>query len=101
DVLLIVQPSSLGPPQLINVVGGVRKGEPSVIFEDPFPLVVPQAGGTSKEKPPQGGMFGMGGPPPQKGDIGALWDALEIRVTGDNRARHKMPGERVTTGEVV
>ena len=38
DVLLIVQPSSLGPPQLINVVDAVRKGQPSVIFEDPYPL---------------------------------------------------------------
>ena len=37
DVLLVVQPSSLGPPQLANVVDAVKKGQPAVIFEDPFP----------------------------------------------------------------
>jgi hypothetical protein len=58
DVLLIVQPSSLGPPQLTNVVDVVRKGQASVIFEDPYPVVMP-AVGTTTEKPPQGGgMFG-------------------------------------------
>ena len=35
DALLIVQPSSLGPPQLANVVEAVKQGQPSVIFEDP------------------------------------------------------------------
>src|SRR6478736_9065298 len=44
DVLLIVQPSSLGPPQLANVVDIVKKGQASVIFEDPYPVVVPAVG---------------------------------------------------------
>jgi ABC-2 type transport system permease protein len=97
DVLLVVQPSSLGPPQLANVVDVVRKGQPAVIFEDPFPLVMPQTVGTSQDKPPQGGgMFGMGGgPPPQKGDIRALWNALEIQVTGDEGERAGVPGQVV------
>jgi len=83
DVLLIVQPSSLGPPQLINVVDAVRKGQPCVIFEDPYPVVMP-APGTTKEKQSPGGMFGMGGGGPQpKGDIRALWNVLGIQPTGD------------------
>jgi ABC-2 type transport system permease protein len=96
DVLLVVQPSSLGPPQLANVVEVVRKGQASVIFEDPYPVVMP-AVGTTIEKPPQGGgMFGMGGGGPQpKGDIRALWNALGIQPTGDE-------GElRPTKGEVI
>lgn len=95
DVLLIVQPSSLGPPQLANIVDVVSKGQPSVIFEDPYPVVMP-AVGTTVEKPPQGGMFGMGGGGPQpKGDIRALWNALGVQPTGDE-------GEmRPTKGEVV
>jgi ABC-2 type transport system permease protein len=100
DALLIVQPSTLGPPQLANVVDAVKKGQPSVIFEDPFPLVMPQAVGTTQEKPPAGGMFGMGGGPQPKGDIGALWDALEIQVTGDSRSG-KLPGMRPTHSEVI
>jgi ABC-2 type transport system permease protein len=93
DALLIVQPSSLGPPQLANVVEAVKKGQPSVVFEDPFPLVMPQAVGTNQPKPPQGGMFGMGGPPPEKGNIRALWDALELQVTGDQGELGAVPGE--------
>src|SRR5262245_37098111 len=82
DVLLIVQPSSLGPAELINVVDAVRRGQPCVIFEDPFPVVMP-APGTTKEKMAGGGMFGMGGGPQPKGDIRALWNVLGIQPTGD------------------
>jgi ABC-2 type transport system permease protein len=95
DVLLAVQPSSLGPPQLANLVDAVKKGQPTVIFEDPFPLVMSQTVGTSEEKPPQGGMFGMGGAPQPKGDIRALWNALEIQVTGDEGERAPPPGQVV------
>ncbi|HEY2413380.1 MAG TPA: Gldg family protein [Pirellulaceae bacterium] len=94
DVLLIVQPSSLGPPQLHNVVDVVTKGQASVIFEDPSPVVMPVVG-TTQEKPPQGGMFGMGGGPQPKGDIRALWNSLGIQPVGDEGER------RPTKGEVI
>jgi len=86
DALLIVQPSSLGPQQLANVVDAVTKGQPAAIFEDPFPYVMRQVGvvGTADPKPPMGGMMGMGGQPQPKGDIRALWKALGIQVTGDS-----------------
>src|SRR5262249_37869706 len=78
DALLVVQPSTLGTPQLANLVEAVKKGVPSVIFEDPEPITFrPGTVGTNQPKPPAGGMFGMGGPPPEKGDIRALWNALE------------------------
>lgn len=95
DVLLAVQPSTLGPPQLNNLVEAIRKGQPAVIFEDPFPLVMTQAVGTNQPKPPMGGMFGMGGPPPEKGDIRALWNVLEIQVTGDEGELRSIPGQVV------
>ncbi len=96
DVLLAVQPSSLGPPQLANLVEVIRKGQATVVFEDPYPVVMP-AVGTTAEKPPQGGgMFGMGGGGPQpKGDIRALWDTLGIQPTGDDGAPRPMKGEVV------
>jgi ABC-2 type transport system permease protein len=93
DVLLIVQPSSLGPQQLFNVVEAVRAGQPAVIFEDVMPRFIPVPG-TADPKPPQG-MFGMGGPPPEKGDIRALWDALGISVTGDTATPGPVPAEVV------
>src|SRR4029078_11603872 len=94
DVLLAVQPSSLGPPQLNNLVDVVRKGQACVIFEDPYPVVMP-AVGTAQEKPPQGGMLGMGAGPQPKGDIRALWTALGIQPPGDDGS------PRASKGEVV
>jgi ABC-2 type transport system permease protein len=96
DVLLVVQPSSLGPQQLANVTDAVKKGQPTAIFEDPFPYVMNQVVGTAEEKAPQGGMFGMGGQPQPKGDIRALWEVLGIQVTGDaGNARGPVPAEIV------
>jgi ABC-2 type transport system permease protein len=86
-VLLVVQPSSLGPQQLANLTDAIRQGQPAAIFEDPAPLVMSQVVGTAQDKPPQGGMFGMGGQPQPKGDIRALWDVLGIQVTGDLGSR--------------
>jgi ABC-2 type transport system permease protein len=83
DVILVVQPSSLGPQQLANVVDAVSKGQPAAIFEDPYPYMMNQVVGTADPKPPMGGgMFG-GGQPQPKGDIQALWKVLGIEVTGE------------------
>ncbi|MEX2173914.1 MAG: Gldg family protein [Pirellulaceae bacterium] len=83
DVLLVVQPSSLGPPQLSNLVEAVKRGQPTAIFEDPFPRVMAHVPGTAQPKQAQGGMFGMGGQAEPKGDMRPLWNALGIEVTGD------------------
>ena len=91
DVLLVVQPSALGPLELNNVVDAIKKGQPAAVFEDPLPYVMGQTVGTAQEKPPMGGgMFG-GGQPQPKGDIRALWTALGITVTGDGGPREPTP----------
>jgi ABC-2 type transport system permease protein len=89
DVLLVVQPSSLGPQQLFNVVESIKQGQPAVVFEDAMPRVI-MVPGTADPKQPQG-MFGMGGPPQEKGDIRALWNALGISVTGDTGVAGPIP----------
>ncbi len=76
DVLLAVQPSSLTEPQLQNFLEVVRSGRPTAIFEDPFPLLFP-APGTSQPKRGGGNMF-MPRQPQPKGDIGQLWDLLDV-----------------------
>ena len=38
DALFAVQPSSLSPEQMKNFITAVKKGMPTAIFEDPFPL---------------------------------------------------------------
>lgn len=86
DVLLVVQPSSLEPAQLDNLLQAVENGQPTAIFEDPLPAMMRQVTPTSQPKPPRGGgMMGMrGGPPPEKCDIKKLWDLLNIKVVGKN-----------------
>ncbi len=39
DVLLAVQPSSLGPAEMDNFVAAVENGQPTAIFEDPAPVL--------------------------------------------------------------
>lgn len=81
DVLMVVQPSSLGPEELTNLVEAVQSGIPTAIFEDPLPQFYNMPGtGDPKQSP--GGMFGGGGQEP-KGDIRALWDALGISIQGE------------------
>lgn len=87
DVVLLIQPSSLGPAELENVVQMVKNGQPTAIFEDPLAVIgemqaVPGTG-MPKRQNPMAQMFGGGGPPPPKGDITRLWDALGIEVEGE------------------
>ncbi len=83
DVLLAVQPSSLNPAQLENFVAAIRNGQPTAIFEDPYPFFNRSTPGTAEPKRPQGGMFGMGGGPAEpKGDLRRLWNTLGIEMIG-------------------
>jgi ABC-2 type transport system permease protein len=87
DVLLAVQPSSLSPEQMDNFIDVVKSGQPTAIFEDPFPLPTffPNVPGTAQPKrPPQQNPFMMQQQPPQpKGDIERLWELLGVRMAGD------------------
>ncbi len=79
DVLLAVQPSSLGPEQMVNFVAAVRSGQPAAIFEDPLPVLMTGVPGTSQPRQgPMGPMAMFGGQSPPKGDIGMLWEALGV-----------------------
>jgi ABC-2 type transport system permease protein len=78
DVLLAVQPSSLGPEQMEHFIAAVRGGQPTAIFEDPMPLVDVPATSAPRRQP--GGMQAMMMQPQQmpKGDIKPLWDMLGV-----------------------
>jgi len=82
DVLLVVQPSMLGPQELDHLVDAVRAGIPTAILEDPHPHFFPaQVPGTAELKQQQGmSMFGGGGGPLPKGDIEQLWKTLGIKM---------------------
>jgi len=83
DALMVVQPSSLTPPQLENLLAAIRAGQPTAIFEDPMPFWFRGTPGTSQPKMPRGGMMGMRQPPEPKGDIQRLWDLLGIEMIGE------------------
>src|SRR5439155_511328 len=78
DVLLAVQPSSLGQPQMDNFIAAIKSGQATAIFEDPVPYyargTVP---GTNDEKRPSQMMREM---PPPKGDLARLWDFLGVKM---------------------
>ncbi|HEY3394638.1 MAG TPA: Gldg family protein [Lacipirellulaceae bacterium] len=89
DVLLAVQPSGLSPEAMDHFVEAVKSGQPTAIFEDPYPWpgLYPDVVGTAQPKRPgggmMGGMFGGGGPPQPKGDISQLWKLLGVEMNGD------------------
>ena len=80
-VLLAVQPSSLGPEQMVNFVAAVKAGQPVAIFEDPLPVLMQGVPGTSQPRRGPGGPMAMFGQQSQpKGDINLLWEALGTRL---------------------
>jgi ABC-2 type transport system permease protein len=79
DALLVVQPSSMTPGQLANLVKAVEQGVPTAIFEDPVPVFF-RVPGTGMPKPPAG--FMMQQAPQEKADLRPLWDAIGIQVLG-------------------
>ncbi len=87
DVLLAVQPSSLGPQQMAHFIAAVKNGQPTAIFEDPFPAMSVDVAGTAAEKQPPGGMNPMmmgRQPPAPKGNIAPLWAMLGVDFDGSD-----------------
>lgn len=81
DVMLALQPSSLGPAEMENFVAAVKAGQPVAIFEDPLPVLMTGVPGTSQPRRGQGGpmaMFQQQGQP--KGDLELLWNALGVEL---------------------
>ncbi len=77
DVLIAVLPSSLDQAQMGNLVDYVKKGKPTLIFDDPLPAFNPGMA-PKQPKPRQGGMM-MGGPPPEmKADGGKATSLVNL-----------------------
>ena len=81
DVMLAVQPSSLGPEEINNFINAVKAGVPTAIFEDPI-VALSAVPGTGDPKQPGNQMMMMGQGPQPKGDIRPLWRALGIEIPG-------------------
>ncbi len=94
DVLLAVMPSSLTEPQMANLINYIKKGRPTLIFDDPYPWVFNSAFGVTQAprlpKPAPGGQFGgmMGmnrQQAPPKADDGRATSLLNVlHIAWDN-----------------
>lgn len=80
DVLMVVQPSSLAPEAMDNVIKAIQSGQPTLIFEDPLPMFLAAPGTGDPRRNPAQMMGMMGQPPPPKADIQKLWDAIGVEV---------------------
>lgn len=97
--LLVVQPSSLTPPQLSNLSDAVLAGIPTAIFEDPFPFWMQEVPGTDQPKMPRQPMGMMMPPPPQeKGNLDAFFGRLGIRMLGDRFEKTEEDLARMSRG---
>lgn len=77
DVLLVAQPSSLTQKQIDNLTAYVKRGGPTLLFLDPYPMVN-QAIAPEVPRMPPGGPFGGGPPPEPKGNLTPLLELLGI-----------------------
>jgi len=86
--LLVVQPSSMGPIDMDNLIYAIKQGQPVAVFEDPRPMFM-QAPATGEPRPSPGGMMGRQQRPQPKADIKKLWKTLGIKSQGapDMRSR--------------
>ncbi len=87
--LLAVQPSSLSPAQLQNFVDAVKRGIPTAIFEDPFPVAMEGVTGTDQPKRGQG-MMDMLRPPQEKGNMQSLWDVIGVQLEAPTRTPNRL-----------
>ncbi len=86
DALLAVQPSSLGPDEMKNFIAAVKAGQPTAVFEDPFPGFAGNVPATSAPRRPPGGMNPMmmqRQQAPPKGNLAELWNLLGVDFSGD------------------
>jgi len=86
DVLLAVQPSSLGPDEMNNFIAAIESGQPTAIFEDPAPVFGAGVPATSAPRQAPGGMNPMmmqQRRSPPKGDIRKLWNLLGVDFSAE------------------
>ncbi len=85
DVLLVALPSSLSQPQMDNLAAYIRKGNPALLFDDPFVSIRPQLSASEPKqssRPP----MGMMPPPPSepKGDLAKFMSEIGLQFGADS-----------------
>jgi ABC-type uncharacterized transport system involved in gliding motility auxiliary subunit len=90
DALMVVQPNNLDDEKLDDLIGAIKAGIPTAIFEDPLPLIQGSLTGTyePRRNNQQGGGPGQPAPPaPEKGDLTKLWNLLGVHFNVNPKER--------------
>ena len=86
DTLIVTQPSQTTPAELKNILDAIQSGQPTAIFEDPYPN--PQnfsyVRGTFQPR-----LFARGGA--EQADLKLLLDALELNIDFATRGDTRSP----------
>ncbi|MCE9604093.1 MAG: GldG family protein, partial [Planctomycetia bacterium] len=82
DVLMAIQPTLWRPSQLDQLVTAVRRGVPTLIFQDPLPVDYPQM--LQQEQQANGGM-----PFIQDSETKKLWDLLGVESGSQQIVTHE------------
>lgn len=80
DALIVAQPSTLNDEQLAKLVAWIASGKPTLIFEDPLPLMNP--GIATAEPKQQRSQFEPADQSP-KANLQPLWDLIGAKIAGD------------------
>jgi ABC-2 type transport system permease protein len=86
DVLLAVQPSKMNPAELDNLIAAIRTGQPTIIFEDPFPSPenFPHLRGTTLPRHITRQSI-------DNCDMSKLWEALDLDIDRIQRGERTIP----------
>lgn len=77
DCLVVLQPSSLAQEPMDRLVKWMRAGKPTLLFEDPLPMVAMGTAADDQKGGMQARMMGGGGP--QKGDCDGFYASIGLR----------------------
>jgi hypothetical protein len=107
DALLAIQPSTFDNAKLDGLLGAIRAGVPTAIFEDPAPILHGWGnngltGTFEPRKSQQQGGPGQPPPtPPEQGDINKLWDLLGVTFSSNPEERLKTSLSAIEEAEMV
>ncbi len=80
-VLIVIQPSKMTPAEMANLIAAIEAGQPTLIFEDPFPVTNSMNTRVMPTAAPRNLPVARGGTL-ENADILQLWDKLGIVVSG-------------------
>jgi ABC-2 type transport system permease protein len=84
DCLIVALPSSLTQAQMDNLLAYMKKGNPTILFDDPMPYFNPSLSPDQpKPGPGRGGMAQFQPPPEPKGNLRGLLDGIGISWNPD------------------